>query len=94
MMDQETRAALVGNTLMRLVSQVLTDVKNNKDSVDPAAGLDKVMGALDHISTAQDALDALYVRGEMPAGLEDEAARLFSLADWQRQRAALGVEGA
>ncbi len=30
-MDQETRAALVGNTLMRLVSQVLTDVKNNQE---------------------------------------------------------------
>jgi len=94
MMDQETRAALVGNTLMRLVSQVLTDVKNNRDSVDPAAGLDTIMGALDHISMAQDALDALYVRGEAPAGLEDDAARLCSLTDWQGQRAALGAEGA
>lgn len=52
------------------------------------------MGALDHISTAQDALDALYVRGEAPAGLEDDAARLCSLTDWQGQRAALGAEGA
>lgn len=80
-MDVDTRGALVGDVLMRLVSRVLEGVKNSRDNADPdpAAGLDTIIGAMDHLVVAQDALDGLYLRGEAPADLEDEASRFYGV---------------
>ncbi len=80
-MDADTRGALVGDVLMRLVSRVLEGVKDSRDNADPdpAAGLDTIIGTMERIVVAQDALDGLYLRAAVPAGLEDEASRLYGL---------------
>jgi hypothetical protein len=75
-MDSDTRGALVGSVLMRLTSQVIEGMGSAE--ARGAGGLDGVLTVLDHITAAQEALDGLYLRGDVPAGLEDEATRLFA----------------
>lgn len=75
-MDTEDRSALVGSVLMRLTSQVIEGAGSAE--ARGAGGLDSVLTVLEHITAAQEALDALYLRGDVPTGLEDEATRLFA----------------
>lgn len=75
-MDSDTRGALVGSVLMRLTSQVIEGASSKE--ARGAGGLDGVLTVLDHITAAQEALDGLYLRGDVPAGLEDEATRLVA----------------
>jgi hypothetical protein len=78
-MDADTRGALVGDVLMRLVSQVLETVRDQRDRGEPDTGLTAVIDAMGHVVMAQDALDGLYLRGQVAAGLEAEASRLYGL---------------
>jgi len=72
--NDEDRSALVGSVLARLVSEAIEGARGGSD------GLDGIINVMDALVRAQEALDALYLGGEVPAGLEDEYDRLARIA--------------
>ena len=64
--DREAHGAEIDAVLMRLVSQTLQrakaayDARDEGDPPDPAVPLDRVLGIMDDLIEARDALDRLY----------------------------------